>query len=523
MHMSKNEKLVTYMLLTFIIIGIFLRFYGLSQEYLFLDEQRSLISAIKTQKQDFKSGIMYFQEHPGLGKWLISLPINFISSDYGQLQLLGSNMFAWDFLAYKAVEDTYTSIKYVNALIGVLAILFTYLITKKLFNKKTALWSAAIIATAPDIIAYSRHENLMKIIAIATVLATIFFYIKYLTETNKDKRWAYLAITIVTLTFALGSRNFDPLFILPTLIISQFLINRDKEKLKENLIVTGLIILSFLFVFYYTYPPEAKVFAQEHLEAESPTQLLGLTFLPVIFHALTRNSYITSISFILIILSIIYYLNKIKKEDTKKPLVNFFNYLKPNEPKAVLLIFFIISFLGIGFTRLGTGFTYNITLYSSIFLLTGIVINKIIEKKDILKYFFILIILINTIQIIPNFPYSTWDYSNLNLGEKFYGDVTDREIPKAVLDELESLGNPPINSNMLSVLIFYKGEKSAMSIPVQGICTQENLIKLLEKRPLILTKTDIKQDQFICQLYSQIPLKEIKNLNNQAFLYKIEA
>lgn len=520
--MSKNEKLITYTLLAFIIISIFLRFYGLSQEYLSLDEQRSLISAIKIQKQDFKSGVMYFQEHPGLGKWLIALPINFISSNYAPLQLLGPNMFAWDFVVYEAVEDTYTAIKYMNALIGVLAILFVYLITKKLFNKKAALWGAAIIATSPDMIAYSRHEILMKIIAITTVLATIFFYLKYLTEENKDKRWAYLAITILALTFNLGSRNFDPLFIIPTIIISQFFINRGKEKLKENLIVSGLVIISFLFVFFYTYPPEAKLFAQEHLEAKSPTQLLGFTFLPMIYHALTRNSYLFSLSFILIFVSIFYYLNKFREEDKEKPLANLLNFAKPNDAKAVLLIFLLVSFIGIGFTRLGSGMTYNITFFAAVFTLAGIVITKLIEKKQILKYVFLLIILINTIQILPNFPYSTWDYSNLKLGEKFHQDQDDKNVPESILKELETLNNPPINSNMLSVLVFYKGEKSAMSIPVQSICTQEYFNNLLTKNPLILTKNNIQQEQFICPAYKQLPLKEIKNFDEKAFLYKIE-
>jgi len=520
--MLKSDKLITYILLTFIIVGIFLRFYGLSSEYLWSDEKYSMISAIKIHRQDFKSGVLYFQEHPGLGKWLVALPVNFISSNYNPLIALGPNMFAWDFIANEAIIDIYTTIRYMNALIGFFAILFTYLIIKELFNKKAALWSAAIMSVSPDMITYSRHEVLMKIIAITTVLVTLYFYIKYITEKVKEKKWAYLAATIICLTFALGSRNFDPLFIIPTLIISQFFVNRGKENLKENLIVTGLIMASFLFVFFYTYPPEARAFAQEHLQAQSPEQLIGPTFHNMIYLALIRNSYLFAISFILISLSIIMYFNKRKSNDKEKPLTNLYQYLKPNEPKAVLFIFLAVSFLGIGFSRLGSGHMYNIIFYSSIFLLSGIFIVKLTEKYSILNYLFILIMLINIIQILPNFPYSTWDYSNFNLGNGFYENKVDKKIPDAVLNELELNGNPIIDTNMLAIFPFYKGQKLPSVILNEARCSEEYFKSLIKLKPLIVHTEDIKQNQFICKFYKDLPLKEIKNFNNKAFFYEIK-
>lgn len=520
--MSKNDKLISYILLTFIIVGIFLRFYGLSSEYLWSDEKYSMISAIKIHRQDFKSGVLYFQEHPGLGKWLVALPVNFISSNYAPLLALGPNMFAWDFIANESVTDTYTTIRYANALIGILAILFTYLIIKELFDKKSALWGAAIMAISPDMIAYSRHEILMKIIAITLVLATLFFYIKYIKEKLKEKRWAYLAVTIICLTFALGSRNFDPLFIIPTLIISQFFINREKENLKENLVFSGLVIISAIFVFFYTYPPEARAFAQEHLQAQSPEQLIGFTFLEIIYFALIRNSYLFSISFILILISIILYSYKRKSNDKEKLLPNLYQYLKSNETKTVLFIFLAVSFLGLGFSRLGSGHMYNITFYSSIFLLSGVFITKLNEKYNILKYVFILIILINLIQILPNFPYSTWSYSNFNLGNDFYENKIDKEIPDAVLNELELNGNPAIDTNMLAIFPFYKGQKLPAVIPNEPRCSEEYFKNLIKLNPIILHTEDIKQNQFICKFYKNLPLKEIKNFDNKAFLYKIE-
>src|SRR3989338_775631 len=120
--MSKKENIVNYILIILIIIGIFLMFYNLGQEYILADEQYSIISAIKIHSQDLKTGIMYFQEHPGLGKWLVGLPVNFISANYAPINILGPNMFAWAFVGYEAFAKNYVAIRYMNALIGALAI-----------------------------------------------------------------------------------------------------------------------------------------------------------------------------------------------------------------------------------------------------------------------------------------------------------------------------------------------------------------------------------------------------------------
>ncbi len=519
--MIKKENIVNYMLILLILLGIFLRFYGLPSEYIWSDEQYSFVSAIKIHSQDLKSGIMYFQEHPGLGKWLVALPVNFISANYAPINALGPNMFTWAFIGYEAVTKNYVAIRIMNAILGSLAILFIYLIMKKLFNKEAALWGAAIMAISPDMIAYSRHEILMKIISISLVLGTLFFYIKYLSEKSEDKKWLYLGMTILVMTFAIGSRNFDPLFIIPTLIISQFFINREKNKLKENLIVTGLIIASFLFVFYYTYPSEAKAFAQQHLQAESPFQLLGFTFPSMIVFALTRNSYIFSLTFILIVISFIYYLINKNKSDKESGLVNLLNFTKNKDIKSVLIIFLAVSFFGIGLTRLGSGHMYNITFYASVFLLAGLIISKLISKYKVLKYVFILILIINIVQVIPNFPYSTWEYSNLGLGKRFYENNFDKEIPDSILNELNSRNNPPVMTSSLNTLVFYKGEKIPIVILQESRCNEEYFKAILKSKILIIHKEEITKDQYICQIYKSLPLKEVKNFKNQAFIYEI--
>src|SRR3989344_3294942 len=98
--------------------------------------------------------------------------------------------------------------------------------------------------------------------------------------------------------------------------------------------------------------------------------------------ALIRNSYLTTISIILIFISLIYYLNKINKKDEKSALENIWIYLK--DQRAVLVIFLLVSFIGIGLTRLGSGSMYNITFYSTSFLLAGIVVYKLTEKYQII-------------------------------------------------------------------------------------------------------------------------------------------
>ena len=61
-----------------------------------------------------------------------------------------------------------------------------------------------------------------------------------------------------------------------------------------------------------------------------------------------------------------------------------------------------------------------------------------------------------------------------------------------------------------------------MAVPNEARCTREYFIELIKANPLILHRDDIAKDQYICQLYKQLPLKEIKNFENRVYLYKID-
>ncbi|MEK6861036.1 MAG: glycosyltransferase family 39 protein, partial [Nanoarchaeota archaeon] len=413
--------LVQWILIIAIILGVFLRLYNLDDEYLFDDEQPSMIAEMKFHRQSFYDGAMYFQEHPPLGKWLLGIPSIFINADYRSLTFLGPNTFVLKYLTFESLKKNFPYIRLLNALIGILAILFTFLIIKDLFGLNAGLWSSAIMSLSADFIGLSRHDHLLKIVAVAFAIMTIYFYLKYL-KSKDNYRFFYLVLTLVFFTFCIGSRNFDPLFLIPTLIFSQFLINRGKKNLIENIVFVLLLAISFYIVFYYFYPPEARAFARVHLEVDSPFDVLpGLGFIGVVKNMFLRNSYAYTIASILIIIFIVNEVVKLIKNKWNFNNLEEGSFLKAvysGDMKAVVVLFFLVTFIGLSIMnlRFGGSSTYNVMLYGSTFLISGAVIEKLSNRK-MLIYILLIGMMITTVQFMIDFPYGVWRYSNFGIGE----------------------------------------------------------------------------------------------------------
>ncbi len=503
---------VQYILFAVILLGLFLRFYDLGSEYGFSDEQLSMVSTIKIARQDLQSGLLFFQEHPPLGKWLIGLPVRFIDADYSPLRFLGPNMFAWAPLAYDALAKNFQAIRIANAFFGgVLSLLFIYLIVKMLWGFDAALWSTALAAVSFDLIFMSRHDNLMKILAISLVLGTLYFYLRYVQEKNQERKYAFLGAMLIFLTFALGSRSFDPLFVLPTLVISQFYLRRSKEEMQENILFVALLAVSFYFVFFYIYPAEARAFAQAHLDAQGPLALVGFTLFPVIKNLLTRNSYLFSAVFLLIAASFAYFAKQ-KKEHAF--FVDFVTPVRARGVQSVAIIFFLVSFFCISLTRLGGG-TYDISIFSGVFLLAGPILQKVAQYKH-LKFVLLFLLVANSAQLVYGFPYNIWEYSNFGAGRKLGSIVIEHDLPNEVFQVLGERQNPFLLSNTVNTLLFYKGERMPIIIPGESRCDPKIFAELKKiKAHVLITSGDVA-DQYICPLFKEANLTLIKDFSGFA-------
>ena len=145
-------------------------------------------------------------------------------------------------------------------------------------------------------------------------------------EENFQRRLLLLALTFLSLTLALGTRNYDPLFLLPTLFFSQFLVKRGRRHLAENILFVLLLLFSYVLVFHYYYPEQAQTFAKEHLEVSTPLQLLGFGLFGVIKNLFLRNSLLYTLAalgvFIAVFGTLLFYFKR--KESFLQMLKHFF-------------------------------------------------------------------------------------------------------------------------------------------------------------------------------------------------------
>ena len=513
MHsLMHRDRILSILLVILIAVGILLRLIGLSGEYLWDDEQPNLIAEMKFHHQSFQDGALYFQEHPPLGKWFLGLPSIVISANYAPLRFLGSNMFVYKYIPYEALAENYGIIRLWNALIGCSALLFVFLIVRSFFGTSSALWSTLLMALSADFILMSRHDNLLKMGTIFFGLGCLYFYLKYIRSPDVHWRAFYLGCTLLFLMFALGSRNYDPLFLLPTLIISQFVLCRGKKYILENLIVTTSIILTCLLVFNYYYPAEAQTFAKEHLEVSSPLNLLGFGLLGIFKNMFIRNSYMYSIAAILVLFCIFYYILFFKK---RNPIFNHsvHDLIQQRNPVLVLIIFFLITFLGISFSqsRFGYGLTYNVMLFAATMLLGGPIIHHMIEKWHNLRWFFILLFGINTIQFMFYFPYGLWEYSNLGQSYPYYSPTYDHNLVDQQLHDLAAIGNPMLLTDSVNILLFYPGAHMPLPPVKADTCSSQYFEQFKSQNVYVLSRLgDLTTSPYVCSLFKETVIEKIK-------------
>ncbi len=204
------EKKWLIILLSIICIGSFLRIYKLANQSFWIDEATAIQKSRELPSLDnLESWVIHWMSPP-----FYNLQLHF------WILLFGENEFA---------------VRSLSVVFGVLTILLVYIVGVDLFNKKTALFSALVMAISPCHIGFCQDA---KIYAVLSFLGLLSVYLCYKTLFSK-KRLYWLIYFLIT-TLMLYTHNWAVF-----LLISENIFFLLIKKRRSN---TNKYLLSQLFI-----------------------------------------------------------------------------------------------------------------------------------------------------------------------------------------------------------------------------------------------------------------------------------
>ncbi len=473
---------IEFLLIFLIVFGVFFRFYQLDT-VLLGDEVIYGISAMKFHQESFTAGKDYVLEHPPLGKWLVGLPSKFIDADYSSLKLLGKDLFVWSYMAYDPLMKNFEAIRTMEAIGGVISVILIFLISRKLFGFRAALWSTLLASLSFEMIGYSRIIY-METPMIMFVLLTLFLYINYLKSAGK-KRTMFLGLFVTSLICTLLTRQIQPLFLIPIFTVAQFYINRN---LKENIYFLLFLGISYFMVFHVIFPFDILSYGPGRYGESSVFSLVSFKTFSVIAHTLFRNSLIFTASLIALAYVAFKSGKKIKEE------------IHPT-----ILIFFALSFLIFSFLSFPLPRHY-IFMFLPLFIAGGYALNKISENK-IVAAGLVLLVLINIVQLFqfsPNFL----TYTNFGVDSfQVLSSESSQDVSKG-LNTATNSNSSRIMSNDMNTLIFFNGEKLPITPALEETCNNQT-INSMDVRDLTIVYVkhsntfNFMTDPYVCPLLKE--------------------
>jgi uncharacterized membrane protein len=196
-----------YKILAALLVGLVLRLISLNQS-LWLDEATSALAA-KMPLSDFFTKFMPGDFHPPL---------------YYLILKLWASIFGFSEI----------SLRIPSVIFGLGMVYFVYLIAKKLFNEKTGIIAATLIATSGLAVYYSQEARMYSLAAFLVGVLVYMFI---------QKKWVLFSITLALLAMT----DYVSLFILPVFWI---LGKKDFKKLVLAHIPAFAVFLIWLPVFY---------------------------------------------------------------------------------------------------------------------------------------------------------------------------------------------------------------------------------------------------------------------------------
>ncbi len=163
------------------------------------------------------------------------------------------------------------SARFPSALAGVLGILLTYLIGRKLKSPRAGFISALVLATTVEYFWLGRRANLDMTLTLFILAALFFFYKGYRDTSPRLYYLSYLFIGLATLTKGPVG------FILPLLtVISYLAVKKDLNAVKKVIFHPGLILF-FALIFAWLIP-SVMVGGRKYLDEIIFNQILGRVY-----------------------------------------------------------------------------------------------------------------------------------------------------------------------------------------------------------------------------------------------------
>lgn len=123
------------------------------------------------------------------------------------------------------------SVRFPSVIFGVITIVFTYLITKKLYNKKIGLIAAILLAVNPLAVYYSQEARMYSLAAMAVSGAVYFFL---------QKKWLPYFFFLLSAVYS----DYLSWFILPVF----FLLSSDRRKYIKYYLLFIIFLLPSFFI-----------------------------------------------------------------------------------------------------------------------------------------------------------------------------------------------------------------------------------------------------------------------------------
>ncbi|MDD5680168.1 MAG: glycosyltransferase family 39 protein [Candidatus Omnitrophica bacterium] len=215
--MKKNDASVKFLL--FIICGI-----------IFAYNLGSALPIIESEKFYFQSVKEMFARH------------DWITPYYqGQFRFQKPILFYWLVsLSYLAFGINNFAVRFPSVLFGILTVIFTFNIGRRLFDRKTGLLAAGIVATLVIFFMYSRYASPDMALTFFVVYA-IYLFLKGTKDPEKGK--PFFTAFFVVLGLATMTKGYVG-FLLPLIVVLSFIISAKKWKLLKAInIPSGVFII----------------------------------------------------------------------------------------------------------------------------------------------------------------------------------------------------------------------------------------------------------------------------------------
>ena len=134
------------------------------------------------------------------------------------------------------------SIRMMSVILGVATIFITYKIAKAIFEKKTALISAALLSTAPLHIYYSQEARMYMLASFFASLSVYFFVLII----KKDN--LYLWVGFITSTVLMLYSDYLPYLLIPAYMIYLLLLKKTINKSTLASFVPGFLLIFGLII-----------------------------------------------------------------------------------------------------------------------------------------------------------------------------------------------------------------------------------------------------------------------------------